>query len=240
MTPSPLSRLRLRLSPRLVGILLASSVVCGGTCFAQLRHASGNGIRAMGYRGDAVVSVVIVNSSGGSNPAQATFTSSQTGAIETAIENLAAAPGSNVDSTTTVTTSMPNLGSGTASNPISVVYIGTQNQINALMADGSCAGRPACTSYNFDGNGNTTSSTTIMLQTTADSSDLEQGQSHEFGHPGMGALDCSGCDSIMNPDVTSGSPTAPTDLDDDFIIDEQGGGGGGFQPCDTDNCPVQG
>jgi len=170
----------------------------------------------MGLKSGAVVDVEVVDT------AQGSFSDAQVNAIETAMENMAAAPGSNVDSTTTNTDTMPTLSNGTALNPISAVYIGTQTQVDDLGQ--ACVGKSACTSWSFDGNGNTTSSTTVLLQSAVDSPSLEQLQEHEFSHADMGTNDCVGCsDTITNPNVTASSPTAPTSIDDSLIVGEQAG-----------------
>jgi len=201
-------------------ILVLSALVLGASCQTAicqtLTHATSNGITAMGLKSGAVVDVEVVDT------AQGSFSDAQVNAIETAMENIAAAPGSNVDSTTTNTDTMPNLSNGTPLNPISVVSIGTQAQINAM--DGSCVGASGCTSYAYDGNGNTKSSSTILLQSQVNSPNLERFQEHEFSHADMGTNDCNGCaNTIANPNITASSPTAPTNIDDSLIVGEQAG-----------------
>lgn len=166
-----------------------------------------NGIKALGLDPDANVSVVVLDTSNGD------FDANEVQQVTDAISGIAAIPNSNVDFTVENTDEPPNLSQGTSTHPINLVEIGTQQQINSLCPQ--TPGVAACTSFSTNGAGHTTSSTTILLAAAVASSVFEQLQSHEFGHADLGFQDCVGCsNTIMNPDITSDSPTAPTSCDD--------------------------
>ena len=206
---------RLRLSV-LATCLAVAGYAQTAPCPTLTNETSSTGVTAKGLLNTAQVDVEVVDTT------QGDFDAGQVQAITDAIDGIAGVPGSNVDYSVTNTDTMPSTAGATAQNPINIVEIGTQDQINALRSD--CQGKPACTNASLDSNGYTTSSVTIMLASTAANSLLEPTQLHEFGHADAGLNDCSGdnCqNSMMDDDVESTSPTAPTPCDATAIKNEQ-------------------
>lgn len=166
------------------------------------------------------VSVVTVNN------AQGSFTSAEQSTIGTAAGGITAAinantSGSSVTATVTNTNTDPATGSGTAANPIMVVEMATQDQINTFST--VCGtGNPVCTVVTCDGQGHTIYSKTLMLASQPPSSLFEQGMTHEFSMSFLGLQECTTCtNTIANSVITSDSPTKPTCCDDTTIKNSQ-------------------
>jgi len=188
--------LALSLLPLLVGSLVfAQSTGCPGIQQQQLS----NGVTALGTAPKAAINVQVVNGP------QGTFTADQVAAIQTAAQGYS----TNAEATVVST---PSTSSATANTPVNIVVIATQATIDAL---GGCDGKGACSTINkADSKGYTIISTTYIRADQVNSSLLEQLMTHEDDHVDGGVKDCSECsNTAANPDVTSSSPTAPTDCD---------------------------
>jgi hypothetical protein len=177
----------------------------------QYTHSVGSkGVTSWGLETGTsmVVNVVTVNNSLGS-----LSSTSAESAISTAIDGIIGVMNPfQVGATVTNTNNEPS--GGTVTNPLEIVELGTQEDINLMGVN--CTGKPACTQWNYDNQGHTYYSLTYILPSVISNNILEPVMTHEFGHPNYGFQDCSGsnCDqSIMGLPVTPSSPTKPTPCD---------------------------
>ena len=206
-----------RVATALLLIGLLPFALAQANCPVIPQATAANGQTNNGFSNDpggVNVNVQVVNNSVGS------FSSDQVNSVGTAIEGIAAVPGSNADSNTTGSNSISGsqVSSANSSSPLVIVEMATQSQIDNM--GGNCAGKSACTNPTLDSNGFVKVSLTLVLPSAVGSPLFEQLMTHELGLDALGVNDYTGANAqntIDNPNITSGSPTAPTPCDQSRI-----------------------
>jgi len=149
-----------------VSLLVSNELLCAQTNCPGYTQMNG----VPGMSNTAQMSMELVDTADGD------FSPDQVQAAQNAIDGLTGLPGNNMDATVDNTDTAPGENYNTASNPLMVVEIGTQADVDAVGAN--CTGAIACTQP-YVSNGVTVGSKTVVLQAYA-TTYLQQVLTHEF------------------------------------------------------------